>query len=98
MTELADLLDLNKSAVTGLVQRMGRAGTLRREPNPEDGRGSVLYVTAKGDALLERAKPLLRRLNGELDEGFTEAEIEVVLRFLNRTVERFGADGKRESS
>lgn len=56
------------------------------------------YVTAKGDALLERAKPLLRRLDGELDEGFTEAEIEVVLRFLNRTVERFVADGKRESS
>jgi len=64
----------------------------------------VLYVTAKGGALLERAKPLLRRLDGELDEGFAkaeaeiEAEIEVVLRFLNRTVERFVADGKRESS
>lgn len=60
----------------------------------------MLYVTAKGDALLERAKPLLRRLDGELDEGFAEAEVvlEVVLRFLNRTVERFGADGKRESS
>lgn len=34
MTELADLLDLNKSAVTGLVQRMGRAGTLRRVAEP----------------------------------------------------------------
>jgi MarR family transcriptional regulator, organic hydroperoxide resistance regulator len=98
MTELADLLDLNKSAVTGLVQRMERGGTLRREANPEDGRGSLLYVTAKGDALRERAKPLVRRLNGELAEGFTDAEIEVVLRFLNRTVERFVADGKKESS
>ena len=64
----------------------------------------MLYVAAKGDALLERAKPLLRRLDGELDGGFTEAEaeieieIEIVLRFLNRTVERFVADGKRESS
>lgn len=62
----------------------------------------MLYVTAKGGALLERAKPLLRRLDGELDEGFAkaeiEAEIEIVLRFLNRTVERFVADGKRESS
>lgn len=98
MTELADLLDLNKSAVTGLVRRMERAGTVRREANPEDGRGSLLYVTPKGEALRERAKPLLRRLNTELTEGFTDSEIETVLRFLNRTVERFAGDGKKESS
>jgi len=58
----------------------------------------LLYVTTRGDALLERAKPLLHRLNGELNEGFTAAEIEVVLRFLNSAVVRFVADGKKESS
>jgi len=90
LTELADLLDLNKSAITGLVQRMERAGTLRREPNPSDARGSLLYLTPKGNELRERAKPLLRRLNAELTQGFTADEIDTVLRFLNTTVERFG--------
>lgn len=89
LTELADLLDLNKSAVTGLVQRMERANTLRREPNPHDGRGSLLWTTPKGEALRERAMPLVRRLNAEIAEGFTEAEIDTVLRFLNLTVARF---------
>jgi len=94
LTALADLLDLNKSAVTGLIQRMERAGSIRRVPNPADGRGSLLYVTSKGDELRERARPLLRRLNAELTEGFSEAEIETVVRFLNVTVDRFAAEDK----
>src|SRR5262245_3805607 len=65
LTELADLLDLNKSAVTGLIQRMEKAGSIRRVPNPDDGRGSLLYVTPKGEELRDRARPLVRRLNVE---------------------------------
>jgi DNA-binding MarR family transcriptional regulator len=98
MTELADLLDLNKSAVTGLVTRMERAGTVRREANPDDGRGSRLYVTAKGESLRERARPLLRKLNVELTEGFSEAEMEIVLRYLNAMVARFATESKEEPS
>ncbi len=90
LSELAELLDLNKSAVTGLVQRMERAGTLRREPNPDDARGSLLYVTPKGHEVRERAKPLLRKLNAELTHGFSPAEIDTVLRFLDGIVQRFG--------
>lgn len=92
LTELAELLDMNKSAVTGLVQRMERAGTLRRKPDPQDGRASLLSATPKGEALRERAMPLVRKLNAEITEGFTEAEIETVLRFLNVVVQRFSTD------
>jgi MarR family transcriptional regulator, organic hydroperoxide resistance regulator len=96
LTELADLLDLNKSAVTGLVQRMERAGTLRREPNPEDARGQRLFVTAKGESLRDRARPLLRRLNADLTEGFSEAEMEIVYRYLNTLVARFATEPRKD--
>lgn len=96
LTALAELLDLNKSAVTGLVQRMERAGTLRRESNPDDGRGSLLFVTPKGEALRERAVPLLRRLNGELTEGFSNDEMEIVYRYLNGLIRRFGAEPRKD--
>ena len=96
LTELADLLDLNKSAVTGLVQRMERAGTLRREANPDDGRGHLLFVTPKGNELRERARPLLRRLNGELTEGFDGAEMETVYRYLNTVIARFSAESRKD--
>jgi MarR family transcriptional regulator, organic hydroperoxide resistance regulator len=98
LTELADLLDLNKSAVTGLVQRMERAGTIRREPNPEDGRGSRLTATPRGAELHDRARPLLRRLNAELTRGFSDAEMDTVLRFLNVTIDRFSNDVKGKST
>ncbi len=98
LTELADLLDLNKSAVTGLVQRMERAGTLRREANPDDARGSRLYVTSRGDDLRARAAPLVRRLQAELATGFDEKEMETVMRFLNTVVERFSDDQRAGGS
>jgi MarR family transcriptional regulator, organic hydroperoxide resistance regulator len=96
LTELADLLDLNKSAVTGLVQRMERAGTLRREANPQDGRGQLLFVTPKGETLRDRARPLLRRLNADLTEGFSEAEMDVVYRYLNTLVARFATEPRKD--
>jgi DNA-binding MarR family transcriptional regulator len=89
MTMLADVLDLNKSGVSGLVDRMEHAELLHREPNPRDGRGSLLRITPKGQQVRERALPLLRRLNAELTSGFTAEEEETVLRFLNAIIERY---------
>ena len=88
LTNLANLLDLNKSAVTGLVQRMERDGILRRVPDPSDGRASLLYVTPKGEGLRARSGALIQRLNGELTKGFEPREVEVVVRFLNALIER----------
>jgi MarR family transcriptional regulator, organic hydroperoxide resistance regulator len=97
LTELADLLDLNKSAVTGLVQRMERAGMLRREPNPSDARGSLLFVTPKGEELHERARPLLRRMNAELTADFSAEEMDAVFRFLTFVAKHFGTEDEAET-
>jgi DNA-binding MarR family transcriptional regulator len=88
LTNLANLLDLNKSAVTGLVQRMERDGILRRAPDPSDGRASLLFVTSKGEDVRARSGALIRRLNGELTKGFEPDEVETVIRFLNALIER----------
>ena len=88
LTTLANLLDLNKSAVTGLVQRMERDGILRRAPDPSDKRASLLFVTPKGEEVRVRSGALIRRLNTELTKGFEPDEIETVIRFLNALIER----------
>jgi DNA-binding MarR family transcriptional regulator len=89
LTDVASLLDVAKSAVTSMVKRMEAAGTLRREPNEKDARGSLLFVTAKGESIRVQAQPLLRKLNAELMEGFSPAEAETILRFFNTLVERY---------
>jgi MarR family transcriptional regulator, organic hydroperoxide resistance regulator len=98
LTALADVFDLNKSAVTGLVQRMEKADFIHRRPNPKDGRGSLLFVTSKGDEVLAKSKALIRRLNAELTEGFRADEVETILRFMNVIVERYGTDVSEEET
>jgi len=95
-TEVANLLDLNKSAVGGLVQRLEAAEALRREPNPRDGRGHMLFVTKKGEAIRQQSLPLIRKLTAEITEGLSAAEVETVFRFLNTLVDRYGDDATEE--
>ena len=54
MSELADYLGLDKSTVSGLVDRAEKRGLLRREPNPVDGRAVDVFLTAEGRELTER--------------------------------------------
>lgn len=92
MTSLAMLFDLNKSAMSSMVARLERDGLVRREPNPRDGRGSLLYLTKKGTGVRADSRAVFRRAQAELTEGFSEQELDVVVRFMNGLVERFSDD------
>lgn len=96
MTEVANLLDLNKSAVGGLVVRLEAADVLRREPNPRDGRGHMLFVTKKGEGVRAQSVPLIRKLTAEITEGFSATEVEAIYKFLNALVDRFADDPAEE--
>ena len=54
MSELADYLGLDKSTISGLVDRAEKRGLLQREPNPVDGRAVDVFLTAEGRAVTER--------------------------------------------
>ena len=54
MLELARLLGLEKSSVTGLVDRAERRGLVERASAPHDGRAIHVRLTAKGRRLTER--------------------------------------------
>jgi DNA-binding MarR family transcriptional regulator len=94
MTDVATLFGLNKSAASGMVQRLERAELLRREPNPADGRASLLFVTTKGESVRSQSLAVVRRLTGDLTDGFSEAEMDTVFRFLNNIVGRCAGNGE----
>jgi DNA-binding MarR family transcriptional regulator len=48
MNELARLLDLDKSSITGLVARAERRGLVRRAPSSTDGRAVQVSITDAG--------------------------------------------------
>jgi DNA-binding MarR family transcriptional regulator len=58
MSELADAVLLSRSGVTRLVDRMVRAGLLRREQCPEDRRALYAALTPEGARALKKARPV----------------------------------------
>ena len=54
MTALADYLGLEKSTMTGLVDRAEKRGLLARAPNASDGRAVDVFLSPDGAELAER--------------------------------------------
>jgi DNA-binding MarR family transcriptional regulator len=61
MNDLAQQVVLSRTGLVRLVDRIEAAGLLRREPVPEDGRGSYAVITREGAATLRRMWPVYRR-------------------------------------
>ena len=95
MTEIAELLDLNKPAASAMLRRLERARLIRREPNPRDGRGTLLFLTAKGERVRLASRPVFQRAMSELIGDFAPSELEAVFRFLNALLERCKPDSSR---
>ena len=82
MGEAGAALDLGPPGISGLVDRMTAANLIERRADPDDGRAWRLWLTPVGRAALARSKAGLSDINARLTEGFTDAEIDVVARWL----------------
>ena len=89
MGEAGAALDLGPPGISGLVNRMIAANLVKRQADPDDGRAWRLWLTPAGRAALARTKVGLVEINARLTEGFTEAEIDVVARWLTSFQSKF---------
>jgi DNA-binding MarR family transcriptional regulator len=87
--QVSDILGINKSATTMLIDRIEQAGLVRREPSENDHRVVHLFATPAGLAKAAAARPILARLSRKLTLPFNESEMAVVVRFLESILERF---------
>ena len=89
MGEAGAALDLGPPGISGLVDRMTAANLIRRRADPDDGRAWRLWLTPAGRAALAQSKAGLAEINARLTDGFTEAEIDVVARWLTGLQSKF---------
>lgn len=87
ISDIAERLRLGKSSLSGLVDRMTASGLVRRASSPHDGRVQHIYIQPPGLAIAKTAASLVKILNGRLLEEFSDAEQEVIGRFLFQTAE-----------
>jgi MarR family transcriptional regulator, lower aerobic nicotinate degradation pathway regulator len=89
MAALARFLMLDKSSITGLVDRAERRGLVRRAASPQDGRSVQVVITAPGRQLAEAFARDVDQAVGALVDGLTGAE----RRRLAALAERIAATG-----
>jgi DNA-binding MarR family transcriptional regulator len=53
--KIGERLQVNPASVTNAVDRLEAQGLVTRRPNPDDGRGTLAAITAKGRRVAERA-------------------------------------------
>jgi DNA-binding MarR family transcriptional regulator len=53
--KIGERLQVNAASVTNAVDRLETQGLVARRPNPDDGRGTLAAITAKGRKLADRA-------------------------------------------
>jgi DNA-binding MarR family transcriptional regulator len=87
MSELAGYLGLDKSTISGLVDRAEKRGLIRRLPNPVDGRGVDVELSAAGMELAERGAAQVARSLSPLTSTLTRAEAHRLTALLERMLE-----------
>ena len=86
--KLGELISLDSSTLTSIIDRMERSGYVERRPNPEDRRSVLLFLTDKARDLGTQILKFADDLDGTLRRPFSQHEMdtfEKVLRSLAET-------------
>jgi DNA-binding MarR family transcriptional regulator len=90
--EIAARLGIEVPTVVRTAQRMEGAGIVRREPDPEDRRRSLIVLTDRGRELEPVVLGALRAVSSAATEGLSPAEREQLLALLTRVRSNLLAD------
>jgi MarR family transcriptional regulator, transcriptional regulator for hemolysin len=83
-TELANVLDIGKVALGGLLDRLEANGYIERRADPVDRRAKRVAITDAGERLLESMQEHANTLNQEMLRGIKDSEIALVEDVLHR--------------
>ncbi|MGZ0148184.1 MarR family winged helix-turn-helix transcriptional regulator [Kribbella sp. WER1] len=89
--QLSTELGLTTGSVTTLIDRLERAGHVRRERDPADRRRVILRYGEPGRELATQFFEPLGVHHRSATGDFTAAELEVVRRYLTATIAAFGS-------
>lgn len=85
---LADMANVTRATMTGLIDTLERDGLARREPDPTDRRMMSVQLTPKGEAFMRQILPPYFRCIAELMSDLTPAECKSLVSALNKIVAR----------
>jgi len=75
-SQLAEELDLGKVAVGGLIDRLEKAGLLRRDADASDRRVNRVFLEPKSKQLIAKMRKVSHKLNQQILEGLADENLE----------------------
>ncbi len=87
MSALADHLGLDRSTVSGLVDRLEGRGLIERRPNPADRRSFEVRLTKAGKAAAERGADQVTSALAPLVSGLSRTETRRLTELVERVLE-----------
>jgi DNA-binding MarR family transcriptional regulator len=97
MTALSKALAVENPTLTGLIDRLEKAGFVRRQTSPDDRRAIKITMTPEGLKEGRKVKPLIRKINREIKSGISQEGLEVfqgILQGLARKFDKTEKGGK----
>lgn len=84
MTEIARIIDKDKSTVTALVNKLIRLGYVEKRKHGTDNRFSLIAATQKGEALKPAFISIARKLRSHSYKDIPDDERETLVRLLSK--------------
>jgi len=93
--DIAARIELDSSAITGIIDRLAREGLLERQEDPEDRRSLKIYLTPKGRKLAdEKLVPMAIEFNRYIREmvepeisGIFQHSLDLIDRRISKSIE-----------
>lgn len=83
-TELAEVMEVGKVTVGGLIDHLEAAGYVERRADPKDRRAKRVVITERGHAALGRMSEVGRRLNVSMLQDIPPAHVAIAEEVLAR--------------
>jgi len=74
-TSLGPRMGMEATSLSRTLKTMEDKGLIRREPNPEDGRGVLIKLTKEGLEKRTLSRSLVKKFNKTIEESISQSEL-----------------------
>ena len=89
MSEMGQIIGVDNSAMTRLVDRLEKAGLVKRQIDPENRRAISILLTSTGGKEAAAALTVIKRINEEIKKDYSPAEVDAFKKILGGILRKF---------
>ncbi|MBE6662324.1 MAG: MarR family transcriptional regulator [Ruminococcaceae bacterium] len=95
--ELAERLEISPAALAVTLKKLESGGYLEKKPTESDSRHNDVSLTEKGWDVRRVSEEKFARIDAQMFDGFSDAELETLIGFLERMQRNLRADDEPSS-